>query len=81
MLAQNLSAIARQLTSFHALCPAPRFFDRTGCGYFKTEDLRRLLHSLGLGLPQRLVKELVADPPGVSGASVRFKGGCGSYAV
>ena len=36
-----------------------RFFDRTGCGYIKVDDLRRLLHSLGLGLTHRTVKELV----------------------
>ena len=37
-----------------------RYFDRTGCGYIKVEDLRRLMHSLGAGLPHRLVKEVVA---------------------
>ena len=48
-----------------------RFFDRTGCGYLKTDDLRRLLHSLGLALPNRTVRELVA---GVADQSGRYKG-------
>lgn len=44
-----------------------RYFDRTGVGYIRSEDLRRLLLSLGLGLSVRVVKDLVervADPSG-----------------
>ncbi len=36
-----------------------RYFDRTGCGYVKADDLKRMLHNLGLGLPNRLVKHTV----------------------
>ncbi len=43
-----------------------RYFDRTGCGYIKVEDMRRLLHSLGLGLPYRAVKDLASVAQEVS---------------
>jgi len=33
----------------------------TGAGYIKLDDLRRLLHALGAGLPQWLVKELTSN--------------------
>ena len=33
----------------------------TGVGYIKVDDLRRLLHALGEGLPQWLVKELTSN--------------------
>jgi hypothetical protein len=49
-----------------------RYFDRTGCGYIKVEDLRRLMHALGAGLPHRLVKELVAVA--AEGGSSRWRG-------
>jgi Ca2+-binding EF-hand superfamily protein len=42
------------------LLVAARFFDRTGCGQVRQEDLRRLLHALGAGLPNRLIKSLTA---------------------
>ncbi len=45
------------------LPPSPflvRFFDRTGCGYFKQDDCRRLLHSLGLGLSYRMVRDIAS---------------------
>ena len=32
-----------------------------GVGYMKVDDLRRLLHGLGAGLPQWLVKELTSN--------------------
>lgn len=35
---------------------ARRFFDPTGCGYFRTTDLRRLLHALGTGACHRRIQ-------------------------
>ena len=32
-----------------------------GAGYIRTDDLRKLLHNLGAGLPHWLVKDLVAN--------------------
>lgn len=55
------------------LCRPDRFFDRTGCGYFRTDDLRRLLHALGLGLPHRVVRELARGKDDALGPNVRFK--------
>jgi hypothetical protein len=47
--------------------PLRRYFDKTGTGYLRVEDLRRILHNLELGLPHRAIKALVAavaDPHG-----------------
>lgn len=48
--------------------PLPRrYFDKTGTGYLRVEDLRRILHNLDQGLPHRAIKALVAavaDPHG-----------------
>lgn len=52
--------------------PAPpaapgRYFDKTGTGYLRVEDMRRIMHNLGAGLPHRAVRGLVhgvADPTG-----------------
>lgn len=44
-----------------------RYFDKTGTGYLRVEDLRRILHNLGHSLPHRAIKALVqgvADPHG-----------------
>eukprot|EP00775_Hariotina_reticulata_P005737 gene5737-5977_t len=49
------------------LLAAFRYFDRTGTGYLRVEDLRRLVHNLGACLPHRAVKLMVqgvADPMG-----------------
>lgn len=48
-------------------CAACRYFDKTGTGYLRVEDLRRILHNLGHSLPHRAIKALaqgVADPHG-----------------
>jgi len=37
-----------------------RYFDRTGCGYIKPDDLRRALHNLGSHAPHRLIREVVS---------------------
>eukprot|EP00252_Welwitschia_mirabilis_P001369 TRINITY_DN1124_c0_g1_i1.p1 TRINITY_DN1124_c0_g1~~TRINITY_DN1124_c0_g1_i1.p1 ORF type:complete len:793 (-),score=309.16 TRINITY_DN1124_c0_g1_i1:335-2713(-) len=42
------------------LLKAYRFFDRNNCGYIKADDLKRLLHSLGMFLSSQNVKELVS---------------------
>ena len=42
-----------RLTCGHVQCP--------GVGYIKLDDLRRLLHALGAGLPQWLIKELTSN--------------------
>lgn len=50
-----------------AINHAPRYFDKTGTGYLRVEDLRRIIHNLGAGLCHRSVKALVhsvADPQG-----------------
>eukprot|EP00803_Ostreobium_quekettii_P006031 evm.model.scf_3803.1 EVM.evm.TU.scf_3803.1 scf_3803:4028-11146(+) len=47
-----------------------RYFDRTGCGYIRCEDLRRMLHNLGRSVPPRTVRELVAN---VADRSMRYK--------
>lgn len=53
---------------YHALISShPRYFDKTGTGYLRVEDLRRIIHNLGAGLSHRSVKALVhgvADPQG-----------------
>lgn len=36
-----------------------RYFDRSGCGYIKCDDLKRLLHNLGYYLSPKTVRELV----------------------
>jgi len=36
-----------------------RFFDKTGTGYLKVEDLRCIVHNLGVQLPHRRVRSLV----------------------
>lgn len=38
-----------------------RFFDRTGCGYVRTEDLGKIFGSLGMPLTHRMIKDLVAS--------------------
>eukprot|EP01025_Chloroclados_australasicus_P017103 TRINITY_DN1870_c1_g1_i2.p1 TRINITY_DN1870_c1_g1~~TRINITY_DN1870_c1_g1_i2.p1 ORF type:complete len:1059 (+),score=244.46 TRINITY_DN1870_c1_g1_i2:368-3178(+) len=38
-----------------------RYFDQTGAGYFKVEDLRRLVHCLGHCLSSKIVKDLVLN--------------------
>ena len=48
-----------------------RYFDRSGAGYLKVDDLRRLLHNLGAGLPHRLVKELATVAADASGSRGR----------
>lgn len=40
--------------------PSTRYFDRTGCGYLRIEDLRRILHNLHTCLPHRTVRDLAA---------------------
>eukprot|EP00803_Ostreobium_quekettii_P002366 evm.model.scf_336.5 EVM.evm.TU.scf_336.5 scf_336:60598-75964(-) len=52
------------------LLMAFRYFDRTGCGYIKSEDLRRMLHNLGRSMPPRTVRDLVAN---VVDRSSRYK--------
>lgn len=49
---------------------ACRYFDRTGCGYIKCEDLCRMLHNLGRSMPPRTIRELVAN---VADRSMRYK--------
>eukprot|EP00955_Chlamydomonas_euryale_P005978 63723-Chlamydomonas_euryale.AAC.1 len=51
-----------------------RFFDRGGSGYLRTDDLKRILHAVGLQLPHRAVKALVA-------AAAAGGGGAGSDRV
>ena len=46
-----------------------RYFDKSGCGYIKVDDMRRLLHNLGAGLPHRLVKDLASVAADTSGGS------------
>mmetsp|Transcript_19965 Transcript_19965/g.43457 ORF Transcript_19965/g.43457 Transcript_19965/m.43457 type:complete len:427 (-) Transcript_19965:375-1655(-) len=41
------------------LLAAFRYFDRGGSGYIKAEDMRRLVHTLGLHLSQRAARDLV----------------------
>lgn len=44
-----------------------RYFDKTGTGYLRVEDVRRIVHNLGVCLPHRAVRCLVqgaADPTG-----------------
>eukprot|EP00887_Chlorella_sp_A99_P007056 scaffold2.g7056.t1 len=44
-----------------------RYFDKTGAGYFRVDDMRRLLDNLGVGLHHSVVKDLaltVSDPSG-----------------
>jgi len=53
------------------LTAAFRYFDKTGTGYLRCEDLRRIVHNLGLQLPHRRVRTLVL---GVSELTGRFKG-------
>lgn len=36
-----------------------RYFDPSGCGYYRTSDMRKLLHALGLRLPHRRCLDLV----------------------
>jgi hypothetical protein len=51
----------------HTLPIPCRYFDKTGTGYLRVEDLRRILHNLDQGLPHRAIKALVAavaDPHG-----------------
>lgn len=47
-----------------------RYFDKTGCGYIKADDLRRLLHNLGRCMAPRCVRELVSA---VVDRSTRYK--------
>ena len=39
---------------------ACRYFDRTGAGYIRSDDLRRILHCYGASWPLREVRDLVA---------------------
>lgn len=56
------------LTNLYVICcTLLRYFDKTGTGYLRVEDLRRIVHNLGAGLSHRSVKTLVqgvADPQG-----------------
>eukprot|EP00879_Flechtneria_rotunda_P021247 GHRR01022384.1.p1 GENE.GHRR01022384.1~~GHRR01022384.1.p1 ORF type:complete len:131 (-),score=13.43 GHRR01022384.1:1418-1810(-) len=60
----------RLRTTYAHYCALPvchRYFDKTGTGYLRVEDLRRIIHNLGECLPHRSVKALVhgvADPGG-----------------
>ncbi|GAX85276.1 hypothetical protein CEUSTIGMA_g12695.t1, partial [Chlamydomonas eustigma] len=51
-----------------------RYLDRTGCGYIKTDDMRRFLHQLGLDLSYRAVKELALAGQEVSTQAAAAKG-------
>lgn len=43
----------RKIAGSNHLPCVRRYFDRTGCGYMKQDDLRRLLQVLGCALPHR----------------------------
>lgn len=51
--------IFSHLPSPALLCDCYRYFDRTGCGFIRSDDLRRLLHNIGTGIPHRMVKTMV----------------------
>jgi Ca2+-binding EF-hand superfamily protein len=47
------------------------YFDKNKVGYLKSDDIRRLLHSLGMFLSHRIVKELVVSAVLESNKSAR----------
>lgn len=53
--------VEKKIRTDTKLLLAFRFFDRTGCGYLRTEDLRKIFSSLGMPLSHRMVKDLVAS--------------------
>lgn len=59
LLASNPASLSARHQKPSFLCSSvPSFFDRSGCGYIKVDDMRRILGSLGLYLPPRTVKDL-----------------------
>ena len=45
----------------------------TGTGYIKTEDMRRILHSLGMRMSYRQVKDLCSLVAEITGSSSRSR--------
>lgn len=66
---EDVGLVKTRTVTDQELLQAYRYFDRNRTNYLKAEDLRRLLHCLGLQLSHRNVKDLVSCAISESGKS------------